>query len=222
MQIALVFCIAGCMREAAAADTGDVCAGQLPPAEVKVNTSDLVPHVNFQHTAAEIHDQLGSGPQSVALGMTQTSTNLSLDIALRTVALGRAGRLCARPQLEVNLKHAEVEVWMATEIQHDECVRDVVLKHELKHVQIERDTLRWAAQELESQLRLYYTPRVYMGTEAEIKAQLSSEFETRWLPALQTLLQSSNARHLEHDERDSHGDAEACNGALLTTAHRLH
>jgi hypothetical protein len=180
-----------------------------------------IPRIDHTRPASEIAHQLNSAPSSVALGLTRTSTALSVDLLLKAVETSERELLCARPQVNVALRHSRMEVWLAREIEGHSCVSAVVLEHEMKHVAIERDTLDWAAQQLETQLQLWYQDRVLRGTEAQIKAVLVKDFEERWTPALQALLESSAARHLEHDREDGYRDAQACDGALQQAARRL-
>ena len=197
------------------------CAEDVPPADIRVLAEHAFPHVDYVRSSHDIRQQLHSGPHTVALGMTQASTTLSVEALIKGVHTGDGSALCARPQIDVTLRHSHLAVSLAREIEHDECVSSLVLAHELKHVEIERDTLDWAAQQLQSQLQAYYQARVLRGSDAQIRAGLVRDFEERWTPVLDTLLQSSGALHAEHDENDSYGDGEACGGELYRTAQRL-
>ena len=217
-------CAAGllhCVAAAHSAEPPAACLARLPPAHVAVTTAYAIPQVNFRHSAGEIRLQLGSGAQSIALGMTQASTSFILDISLTAVSLRDPRRLCARPRIELTLRHSVMEVWLASEIQHDECVADVVLKHELRHVEIERETLAAAAGAMQALLSAYYAERAYLGSEDEIKAELADEFEHRWAVELNALLQAGNGKHLTHDQTDATHDAQACAGELVRVARQL-
>jgi hypothetical protein len=220
----LTLCATGLFHATAPAHAGDQavdCGALLPPALVEVTAAHAIPQVNFRHGAGEIRRQLGSGSQAVALGMTTTSTTFSLDISLSAVLRRDQPGMCARPRMELTLRHSQIEVWLASEIEHDECVADVVLKHELGHVAIERQTLITAAESMRSLLRAYYGERVYTGTEDAIKAELAAEFEHKWAAELSALLKAGNDRHTAHDEADRAYDAQTCGGGLMRVARRL-
>jgi hypothetical protein len=203
-----------------AADDGDPCA-TLPPAEITVSAEHAIPRIDYTHSSREIRRELGSTPYTVALGLTRSSTTLSVQLLLKAVVPAGDERLCARPQIDVVLRHSQLDVWLAREIEHDACVAAAVLEHEMTHVAIERDTLDWTAQQLQTQLLGHYAQRVLRGTDAQIKTQLVQDFEERWSPALESLLRSSTERHAAHDEQDSYGDAQACDGELYQVARRL-
>ena len=193
----------------------DECGAQPAASIVRVHIQHAIPRVTYARTAREIWQELGARPNGVALGLTASSTSLSLDAVLHK-AVSRDGQTaCARPEIDVTLGHAKLEVVLASEIERDECVAHVVLSHELKHVAIEREALEWTGQMLEKAMQRYYRDRVYAGTDHEISAQLAQEFQQRWTPTLQTLVGMSLAEHRQHDERDSYADTNACEGALV-------
>jgi len=209
----------------AAADEPDACAAHLPAAVVRVSTRHATPQVSYARSAREIQGRLGAhGPSvnpGVTLGTTQTSTALSVDLLVHRAVSRDAGHGCARPEISIHLSHASVEILLASEIQHDACVADAVLNHEMVHVAIEHETLDWAGRSIEAQMQEHYRDRVFDGDEAAVRAQLAQEFEQRWGPALEALLGMSQLKHAEHDARDSYTDREICGGALLRIARSL-
>jgi hypothetical protein len=211
-----------CASASTSADDGmQVCHSDLPAAEIRVVAEHAEPRVDHTRPAAEIAHQLGSAPYGVALGLTQTSTTLSVEVLLKAIEVDQDAVLCARPHVNVTLRHARIDVWVARELERDDCACALVLEHEMKHVATERETLDWAARQLETQLQAWYQDRLLHGTEAQIKAGLAQDFDEKWTPVLEALLHSSSARHAEHDLQDSYGDAQACGGALYRAAMRL-
>jgi hypothetical protein len=210
-----------CTSAASGGEEVDRCPQDLPPAEVHVAAEHAFPNIDYSHPSREIQRQLDSAPHTVALGLTQSSTAVSVEVRLRALHFADDETLCARPQVEVTLRHARLEVWVAREVEHDACMARLILQHEMTHVAIERDTLDWAAQQLESQLQAYYQAQVLRGTAAQLRAQLAQDFESRWTPALEALLRSSTPRHAAFDRQDSYGDAEACGGDLQRAARRF-
>jgi hypothetical protein len=207
--------------DALAESSAGNCPTEVPEADIRVVAEHAFPQVDYAHASREIRQALQSGPHSVAFGLTRASTTLSVEALIKGVRAGAGEALCARPQVDVTLRHAQLAIWLASEIESDRCVSALVLAHELKHVDIERDILDWAAQQLQSQLQSHYQDRVLHGTQAQIKAELVRDFEERWTPVLDALLRSSSVRHAALDEQDSYADGEACGGALYRTAKRL-
>jgi hypothetical protein len=220
-RLPLLACVAALSVRAALAAEAPPCPEAVPAADIRVSAVHSFPRVDYSHASSEIREQLRSAPHTVALGLTQSSTTLSVDVLLKAVQLPGQAVLCARPQVDITLRHAHLDVWVARELAPDACIAARVLDHEMNHVAIERDTLDWAAQQLQSQLQAWYQARVLRGTASQIKAGLVRDFEERWTPALSALLESSSARHAQFDAQDSYGDAEACDGELVRTARRL-
>ena len=216
---ALVLALSG--GRAAAQDLAVLCAAQLPPGEVRVQTLHAVPRVSYAYSAREIWQRLGARRGTVALGLTETSTSVAMEVTLHRVVSEDGLYSCARPEIDVVLSHSAIEVRLAAEIEDDTCVAQAVLDHEMTHVAIEHETLEEAARVLGAQMREYYRERVLHGEDSRIRAELAWQFEQQWGPALQALLGASALRHAEHDERDSYGDKEACAGALIAIARRI-
>jgi hypothetical protein len=195
------------------------CAERLPAADIRVQVRHGIPRVHYERSAREIWQQLGARPDTIALGLTETSSALSLELALYSLSVN--GQTCARPRIAVTVSHARIEVMLAREIQHERCVSDLVLAHEMRHVAIEREALEFAARELERRMRHYYDGRIYVGRTPQILAQLTREHELHWAPQAKRLLHSVLTRHGEHDERDTYADWQACEGALLAVSKHL-
>jgi hypothetical protein len=210
----------GC-RTAAAEDIDALCAAQLPAGAVRVQTLHAIPQVSYTHSAREIRQRLGAKRGTVALGLTQTSTSLVMEVLLHRAVSEDGLHSCARPEIDVILSHSAIEVMLASEIESDACVAGAVLNHEMTHVAIERETLDEAARTVGMQMQEYYRERVLHGDDSQVTAEIAQQFEQRWAPALQALLGASNLRHAEHDERDSYGDKEACQGALIRLARSI-
>jgi hypothetical protein len=220
-RVSLLACLATLSVRPSLADESAPCPASIPPADIRVSAVHAFPRVDYSHASSEIREQLRSAPHTVALGLTQSSTTLSVEVLLKAVQAPGQPFLCARPQVDVTLRHTNLNVWIARELAPDACITARVLEHEMNHVAIERDTLDWAAQQLQAQLQAWYETRVLRGTEAQIKAGLVRDFEERWTPALSALLETSSARHAKFDAQDSYGDAAACEGELMRSARRL-
>ena len=207
--------------QATASDALDACPAQLPAGAVRIATRHATPHLSYEHSAREIGRRLDAPGDGVTLGMTQTSSAVSVDIIVHRTVSSKGGRVCARPEIGIELAHTSVEILLASEIQGEPCVADAVLNHEMVHVAIEHETLDWAGRSLEAQMRDYYRERVFDGDETTLRTQLAQEFEQRWSPALEALLGMAKLKHAEHDERDRYADREICGGALLRIARRI-
>ena len=225
-EFSAVLCVVVCLGSgpsSAAADLAvELCAAELPAGVVRVQTQQAVPQVTYARNAREILDQTGVRQEAVALGLTLTSVSVGMEVVLHR-AQSQDGTIgCARPEIDITLSHASMEIMLASEIERDACVSALVLEHEMTHVAIERETLQRAAESLSAQMQTYYRDRILSGDEAQAMARLEHEFDQRWAPVLSALLQASNVRHAEYDARDRYGDKEACRGDLMRIARSIH
>lgn len=214
-------CFAAAAPDVAAQEGAALCAAELPAGVVRVQTQHAVPRVTYARSAREILERLGARHGAVALGLTETSISLAMEVVLHRAVAEEEVTGCARPEIDITLSHATMDVMLASEIEQDACVAAVVLAHEMTHAAIEREALESAAATLSVQMQAYYLDRVLFGGEAEVTAQLALDFEQHWAPALEALLRASDQKHAEYDARDSYGDRDACQGALVRIARSI-
>jgi hypothetical protein len=85
-------------------------------------------------------------------GLTAAVFGYSADIKLNAVDDRRGSRTCGMPRLRVELSMQPVTVFVASELETESCQHDVTLSHEMKHVEVFRQTLDRAARDLERDL----------------------------------------------------------------------
>lgn len=217
LAMSVLLCSGGAL--ASATHVPPACIGvDVPQSRIEVITRHANPVITFERSARHLRMQLAADAAVVALGMTESSTALSMEIALNAVDGAVAGIRCARPNLYVVLTHSRLEVALASELQDNACAARAVLAHEFEHVQIEQAGLESIAAELEARLERHYGGRVFAGTSDEIRRTLRQEFDGIWGPLLEQLLARTAAMHAAHDREDSRHDQTACNGDLLRLA----
>jgi hypothetical protein len=219
--IGAMSCVLALSAAAPAAATDqlvDPCAVALPPGSVSVRAQPGEPQVSYARSAREILDLAGNRHGAVALGLTSARVGLSMEVVLHRAQARDGASSCTRAQLELVLSHAQMDVLVAREVEHDACVSALVLAHEMMHVRIERESLTLVAESLGARMRAHYREAVLPGDEAQAMAMLEREFDHRWAPVLAELLRAVDARHAEHDLRDSYGDKSACRGDLMRIA----
>jgi hypothetical protein len=83
------------------------------------------------------------------LGLTTAVFGQSTDIQLNVVDDRRGSRACGTPSVRVELSMQPVTVFVASELPAQSCQHEVTLSHEMKHVEVFREALDRAAQDLE-------------------------------------------------------------------------
>ena len=122
--------------------------GKLPPTHLKVVAVPLT----FERDDSLTAKRGSALATHRANGLTAAAFGYSADIELNAVDDRRGSRTCGMPRLRVELSMQPVTVFVASELATGSCQHDVTLLHEMKHVEVLRQTLDRAARDLERDL----------------------------------------------------------------------
>jgi hypothetical protein len=144
----------------------------------------------------------GSSPATHrAIGLTTAVFGQSTDIELRVVDDRRDALACGTPRVHVELSMQPVTVFVASELADAPCQRAITLSHEMKHVEVFREVLDEAAQDLEREL-----PEG-IGTELQ-RAKSPEELQQRLIVRVRDFLaQFMDERQRALDERQAAVDS---------------
>jgi hypothetical protein len=127
--------------------------GKLPPTHLEVVAVPLTFERDDSQSIETLTAKRGSALAAHrANGLTAATFGYSADIELNAVDDRRGSRTCGMPRLRVELSMQPVTVFVASELATGSCQHDVTLSHEMKHVEVLRQTLDRAARDLERDL----------------------------------------------------------------------
>jgi hypothetical protein len=127
--------------------------GKLPPTHLKVVAVPLTFERDDSQSIETLTAKRGSALATHrANGLTAAVFGYSADIELNAVDDRRGSRTCGMPRLRVELSMQPVTLFVASELATGSCQHDVTLLHEMKHVEVLRQTLDRAARDLERDL----------------------------------------------------------------------
>lgn len=127
--------------------------GKLPPTHLKVVAVPLTFERDDSQSIETLTAKRGSALATHrANGLTAAAFGYSADIELNAVDDRRGSGTCGMPRLRVELSMQPVTVFVASELATGSCQHDVTLSHEMKHVEVLRQTLDRAARDLERDL----------------------------------------------------------------------
>ena len=136
-----------------------------------------------------------------AIGLTTAVFGQSTDIELHTVGDRRGATACGTPRVRVELSMQPMIVFIARELADQPCQREITLSHEMKHVEIFREVLDDATQDLEREL-----PKA-IGTELR-RAKNPEELQQRLIIAVRDYLaEFMHERQRVLDERQAGVDS---------------
>jgi hypothetical protein len=136
---------------------GPACPPRGNPV-LRVSVQDPEPRVLPPISAAQLRTQAGGpeGPLDLHhLGLTLSRVEWRSEITVRSQGQP-GGPVCGLPsEVRLSLVHAEHSIRLARELPRDGCLAREVLAHERRHAEVNRRTLREAAEELRATARAW-------------------------------------------------------------------
>jgi hypothetical protein len=177
---------------------------------VRVELQDPEPKRLPPLPAAELSAQLAppvAGPPPPAalrvhhLGVTSSRVQWQSEITART-QVSEEGACAVPADLRVVLRHAAHSIRLAREVPAGGCLERQVLAHEMRHVAVNRRTLREAAAELRRALEAWAAQAEARGKDAgEAGSALQEAMKAAMEPAMAKLREAREAGHAQIDSR---------------------
>ena len=134
------------------ASFGTRCA-KLPPTHFEVVAVPLKFELDDSQNIAALTAKSGNALATHrTFGLTTAVFGQSTDIRLNVGDDRGDVRACGTPRVRIELSMQPVTVYVASELAAQPCQHDVTLSHEMKHVEVFREVLDEAAQDLEREL----------------------------------------------------------------------
>ncbi len=124
------------------------CA-KLPPTHFEVVAVPLTFERDDSQNIAALTAKSGNALATHrTFGLTTAVFGQNTDIRLNVVDDRGDSRACGTPRVRIELSMQPVIVYLASELAAQPCQHDVTLSHEMKHVEVFRETLQLAARDL--------------------------------------------------------------------------
>lgn len=190
------------------------CERLLPATTVEVKVVDAaVMERNDESVRALSHGRADSHAGTFTFGLTTRGFSLAMASGLNSLTMPTMNLSCSRPNLEVTLTMQYHRVSLARELKPGTCLYDAVREHEYRHVQLNRDTLYWAAKVINAEMKEHFANQVYYGNPHDVQAEFQAAVRTYWLPRLKQLDDAGMAQHAQIDTPEEYGRlGRVCNG----------
>lgn len=109
------------------------------------------------------------------VGLTQARLGYEFTLESRGLEDRRGGRVCTRPSVKVVFSATPMTVYVAREFAGDDCRRNAIREHEMKHVEVYRTYLEELVRRAETDLPRVFGDEVIYATDAEAARRTSRE-----------------------------------------------
>ena len=196
----------------------DACRALVRDPKIEVWTpSDVQPEIEHR-PASVIGASVNGEPNQVYLGLTRASLRMNITINPRVHVLS-GDWLCLSPDIEVRVYFDKLSVIKASETLANECVRQFVMEHEMRHVQFHFEALRQTAEALRKMLHKQFPPTFrFLAIPGDL-AYRRQQFSLQIATQVQRLYKSFDIRHREIDNYvELQRSYQVCNGEILRYA----
>ena len=171
------------------------CASQSSSAIVSIAFESALPIVEQSKSAHELSRFLPHAGAYMHIGLTEALLQREFAVSLNGFVDPRSSRACGKPNIEIRLRYDPVRIYLASELDDNECAQEGVLDHELEHVRLYTSAVPRAAAQLRQEILARYSRAVLRGSEQRILRQVEREIRERWLPRLDALLDQYEWQH---------------------------
>lgn len=200
-------------------ERASLCDRELGPGQIRIWETIEPRVVTNNRSIAELTKEAPSYDHSAnILGRTYGTLDAKIQLHDKFITKTYAGYTCMRPSIDVELKLTDFRVAVAKEFKPSTCAFKHILKHEYKHVAVNRATLRHAAETLSKELHDSFDHKIFFGPEPVAKSELNKLFATQWAPRIKDLLSEGTIKNAEIDSPEEYaGNRTACEGAIWRT-----
>ncbi len=221
---ALLVCgavVASSTANAQPATFEQACAHHLPATRITVSLDEPSYVIDNTIGIRGLTKLKADGGSWKVLGLTVVRPEMS--IHSRALALKASdGRVCVRPDMEVQVQMFPQTVYVAREFKPGTCAYREILAHELRHVNTNVVYAQNAVSSFEGEVRLAFGNDIYYGNGSSVERSLSEALRTGWLPHLKARLGEVSKAHAEIDSTREYARlAAVCDGAVHQTLDAL-
>lgn len=225
LACALAACVAGCDVVTGAAQRAGVvptfeehCAKALPPTRVVVVALPADHDTDFTRSYAEL-TRMGveADANERVIGLTRARIGHAATITVVGIEEPGSRRVCVRPEIRVELSLTPMTVFVGREFRDDACRRSAIIEHELKHVDVYRETLEAMTREARDEIaRAYGNTVMLFASRDEAQREIETALTGYLGPLLERATSEARRRQAEVDTPDEYARvAGACGGIEL-------
>jgi hypothetical protein len=154
-------------------------------------------------------------PSEQMLGLTELQSSIEIDFDGPVLQDPDSTTECLAPHMQVALRYLPIKVYVAREFAEGSCPYTEILTHELRHVQLYRDSLPKVEAQLRIALAERFPPKLLYAPAGRSKLVLRRDIDTQWLPAIKEAMAKVEEMQLSLDsEEETFRLSHACMGEV--------
>lgn len=179
------------------------CQRELPQANVMVEAQQNGYKV-FNNVSARILSEKGVHNYSTELlmGLTDLSSVIEIYFDGQLLSDARNNQECLAPRIDVILRYRQMSVFVAREFSEFSCSYQVMLDHEMRHVQIYQQQLPLVQERVRVAMENRFAQGPMMATYGKAKEVLDKELDAVWLPYIRAELNKVELLQQEFDSKE--------------------
>jgi hypothetical protein len=210
-----------CNAVAYATGFEDKCGYESGSAIVRIGLENALPIVDQSKSAHELGRLVAHAKGYKHIGLTEALLQRRFAVSLNGFVDPKSSQACGKPIIEMRLRYDPLRIYLASELDNNECAQEEVLDHELEHIRLYISGVEHAAMELRQEILARYSYTVLQGTEQEILKRVEREIRERWLPRLDLLLDQYEWQHEVLDRAAAAHRSTACQGVFEKIVRRI-
>jgi hypothetical protein len=162
-------------------------------------------------------------PNGYVLGLTKTESRVQIGLDGPMLQDPASGYECVAPQIKVELTYAPVRVYVGNEFPPGTCGYEVILAHEMRHMQTYMDQLPKVEKVVRDALARRFEGKPLYAPSGTARSALAHEIDSGWMPFIKAEMNKVELLQAQIDSPAEYARlSKACNGEIQTILKKTH
>jgi len=154
-------------------------------------------------------------PNGFVLGLTKTESRVQIGVDGPMLQDPASGYECVAPQIKVELTYAPVRIYIGNEFPAGTCGYEVILAHEMRHMQTYMDQLPKVEKVVRDALAKRFEAKPLYAPAGTARSALTHEIDSGWMPFIKAEMGKVELLQTQIDSPAEYARlSKACNGEI--------
>src|SRR5215208_510074 len=128
------------------------CRPESGSATVQITFETALPIVDQSKSTRELGRLIAHAGEYKHIGLTEALLQRQFALSLNGFVDPRSSQACGKPSIEMRLRYDPLRIYLASELDDNECAQEEVLDHELEHIRLYTSAVERAVVELRQEI----------------------------------------------------------------------